>query len=68
MDDQLLDGLADGTGVLQTVAAGAVGKYQVVEDGVAPDDQVLVEAVVLVGARPGTDYLSDFIGWFRSFD
>jgi hypothetical protein len=27
VDDQLLDGLADGTGVLQTVAAGAVGKY-----------------------------------------
>lgn len=55
--DELLDSLADGAGVLQAVSARAVGEDHVLEDGVAANDEVLVERVELVGAGPGAHHL-----------
>lgn len=56
--------------MLQAVAAETGGKVHVVDEGVEPNDAVLVKGVVVVEAGPGAVHLreetADELRWWRT--
>src|SRR5699024_4646135 len=52
--NQLADVAPDGRGLLQSVAAEAVGKIEIVELGMQAEDGILIQCIVSVMSGPGS--------------
>lgn len=59
VQDEFSHGAAHGRRVLQAVAAEARRKVHVVDQGVDPDDGVLVKGVVVIETGPGAAHLQE---------